>query len=343
MAVSVLFVSYDSYIVSLGTYEVLLFADCKEENSVKNDVKENGAVKTSGGKCLTHVGESEREEGELNEDSQPGSEDGSGDCVENKKTLSKCGTQSDTEIRDEQAKESCRVNIQNTDLLGDLGKDGGNRDSEVAVKKQEGDRMASGDLGGDLELSDEEESAAVMAGRGKCSGEAEKKVEPLETRTKPKNGGEVLTDAGGGESKGGGEDDLVEVEDGDDYLMYLEEILKTVHKAFYDLYDELNGEVPDLKSVIPYVRRKLLAGTSLVFSGLVPTHTPLEKSRTYLVARSMGAQVTQDLTPETTHLVAVRPGTAKVNAARRAARNVFIVTPDWLWCCAERWEKVDER
>jgi len=343
MAVSVLFLSYDSYIVCLDTSEVLSFADCKEENTVKHDVKENGAVKTSGGKCLTRVGESEREEGELNEESRTGSEDGSGDCVKNKKTLSRCGTQTDTEIRDKQTNESCRVNVQNTDLSGDLGKDGENRDGEVGVQKQEGDRMASGDLTGDLELSDEEESAALKAGHRKCSGEAEQKGEPLETRTKPKDGGEVVTDAGGGESKGGGEDDLVEVEDGDDYLMYLEEILKTVHKAFYDLYDELNGEVPDLKSVIPYVRRKLLAGTSLVFSGLVPTHTPLEKSRAYLVARSMGAQVTQDLTPETTHLVAVRPGTAKVNAARRAARNICVVTPDWLWCCAERWEKVDER
>ena len=321
----------------------MLFADCKEENSIKHDLKENGAVKTSGGKCLIHVGESEQEEGEINEENRLGSGDGCSDCVKNKKTLSRCSTQTDTEIRDKQTKESCRVNKQNTDLLADLSKDGGNRDSEVTVKKQEGDRMASGDLTGDLELSDEEEPAAIKAGHRKYSGETEQKSKALEAGTKRKDGGEEVADAGGGESKGGGEDDLVEVEDGDDYLMYLEEILKTVHKAFYDLYDELNGEVPDLKSVIPYVRRKLLAGTSLVFSGLVPTHTPLEKSRAYLVARSMGAQVTQDLTPETTHLVAVRPGTAKVNAARRAARNTFIVTPDWLWCCAERWEKVDER
>jgi RNA polymerase II subunit A-like phosphatase len=332
MAISMLFVLYDSCIVIRDTYEVLLFADYKEENAVKHDVKENGAVK-----CVTRVGESEREEGELTDDSRLGSGDGSSGCVNGKKTLSRCGTQTDTEIRDEQMKDSCGVNVQNTDLLEDLGKDGGVRDSEVTVKKQEGDRTASGDLTGDLELSDEEESAAVKAGHRKRSGEAEQKGEPLETSTKPKGGREVVTDTGGGE------DDLVEVEDGDDYLMYLEEILKTVHKAFYDLYDELNGEVPDLKSVIPYVRRKLLAGTSLVFSGLVPTHTPLEKSRAYLVARSMGAQVTQDFTPETTHLVALRPGTAKVNAARRAARNICIVTPDWLWCCAERWEKVDER
>ena len=61
----------------------------------------------------------------------------------------------------------------------------------------------------------------------------------------------------------------------------------------------------------------------------------------------------------TTHLVAARLGTAKVNDARRQP-NVSIVTPDWLWACAERycysisafhhlisfpfrWERVEER
>jgi RNA polymerase II subunit A-like phosphatase len=35
------------------------------------------------------------------------------------------------------------------------------------------------------------------------------------------------------------EDDLIEVEDNDDYLMYLEDILKTIHKAYYELYDQV--------------------------------------------------------------------------------------------------------
>lgn len=50
----------------------------------------------------------------------------------------------------------------------------------------------------------------------------------------------------------------------------------------------------------------------------------------------------QDLKEDTTHLVAIKPGTAKVNAARRTWQ-VKIVNPDWLWTCAERWECVDER
>lgn len=67
-------------------------------------------------------------------------------------------------------------------------------------------------------------------------------------------------------------------------------------------------QIPDLKVVIPEVKGKVLEGTSLVFSGLVPTHQRLETSRAYLVARSLGAEVTQDFTDNTTHLVAVRSG-----------------------------------
>lgn len=139
------------------------------------------------------------------------------------------------------------------------------------------------------------------------------------------------------------EEDLIEIEDPDDYLLYLEDILKRIHRTFYERYDRMeSGAVPDLKKVIPEVRSQVLKGTKLVFSGLVPTHIKLEQSKAYQVARSLGAEVTQDLEDDTTHLVAVRPGTAKVNAGRRK-KNLKIVTPDWLWSCAECWEHVEER
>ncbi|CAK1552974.1 unnamed protein product [Leptosia nina] len=142
-------------------------------------------------------------------------------------------------------------------------------------------------------------------------------------------------------------DGQIEIEDPDDYLIYLEDILLRIHRHFYDTYEKMgNKQIPDLKFIIPEVKSKVLANTSLVFSGLVPTHQKLETSRAYLVARSLGAEVTQDLTEKTTHLVAVRSGTAKVNASRRMGEGkakVHVVTPEWLWACAERWERVDER
>lgn len=130
--------------------------------------------------------------------------------------------------------------------------------------------------------------------------------------------------------------DMIEVEDSDDYLIYLEDILKKIHEKFYEEYDSMeSGEIPDLKKVIPKVRGLVLKNFKLVFSGLVPTRTKLEHSKAYQVARSLGALVTQDLEDDTTHLVAVRPGTVKVNAGKKK-KNLKIVTPDWLWSCAER-------
>ena len=84
------------------------------------------------------------------------------------------------------------------------------------------------------------------------------------------------------------EDDLIKIEDNDDYLLHLEEILKNIHKAYYDLFDQMTSEQPknssnnpddkspDLKNVIPYVKRKVLQGKcNIVFSGVVPTHISL--------------------------------------------------------------------
>lgn len=45
---------------------------------------------------------------------------------------------------------------------------------------------------------------------------------------------------------------LYEVEDPDDYINYLEDILKQIHRSYYQLYDEMeSGKIPDLKTVIP--------------------------------------------------------------------------------------------
>lgn len=101
-------------------------------------------------------------------------------------------------------------------------------------------------------------------------------------------------------------------------------------------------QIPDLKTLVPKIRSEVLVGKTLVFSGLVPNQIKLEKSRAYLIARSLGANVTQQLTDETTHLVASTAGTFKVNAARKSPR-IKMVSPEWLWTCAERWECVEEK
>ncbi|CAG5130924.1 unnamed protein product [Candidula unifasciata] len=147
----------------------------------------------------------------------------------------------------------------------------------------------------------------------------------------------------------------IEWTDDDDYLLHLEEILKKIHKAYYELYEQCqsNGssELPDLKHIIPYVRKKTLKGANIVFTGMFPLNLSLEKSQAYIVARALGANVQNDIVPKktnngnsadaTTHLVAAKPGTGKHKTALKM-KGIHIVSPDWLWACNERWEWVPE-
>ncbi|KFM78963.1 RNA polymerase II subunit A C-terminal domain phosphatase, partial [Stegodyphus mimosarum] len=141
------------------------------------------------------------------------------------------------------------------------------------------------------------------------------------------------------------------VNNSDDYLLYLEEILVNVHKAYYDQYDKMKKEggnsIPDLKTVVPDVRRKVLKCINIVFSSVIPTNCVPETSRFWTLAESLGATVSQELILDsserrTTHVVASKLGTAKVNAAKKHS-DICIVSLSWLLCCAERWERADER
>ena len=150
-------------------------------------------------------------------------------------------------------------------------------------------------------------------------------------------------------------DEIIEWEDRDDYLLYLEEILKNVHKIFFDMYDELQQqqqksnrireeEKPNLKKIVPYAKQKVLQGVNIVFSGVVPTNMQLERSRPYAIARSLGAVVQTDVVLQgdtrTTHVVAARLGTVKVKEAlkRKGTCRPIVASPFGLkyMCCMLR-------
>ena len=105
-----------------------------------------------------------------------------------------------------------------------------------------------------------------------------------------------------------------EIEDTDDYLLYLADILKNIHSKFYSLYDDYktdpeNKSMPDVKEVASEMKRKVFQGCRIVFSGVVPRNSPVNKSRPYLMAKEFGAIVQQDIVAEpenerTTHVVA---------------------------------------
>ena len=170
---------------------------------------------------------------------------------------------------------------------------------------------------------------------------------------------DLLKDSG--EEVAGMKENIVETQkeidwdDTDDYLLHLEEILTRIHTAFYDMYEQSqkNGstELPDLKSIVPYVRKKVLKGAHIVFSGMVPLNMPIEKSRAYIVASALGATIQTDIVVSktksgkdpsaTTHLVAAKAGTGKYKSALKV-KGLHIVSGEWLWACSERWEWVEE-
>lgn len=148
--------------------------------------------------------------------------------------------------------------------------------------------------------------------------------------------------------------------DDDDYLLYLQDILRTVHKKFYEDLDEKrryleegdNFKLPDLKEIIPLVKKTVLAKVNAVFSGVIPTNCPLESNKAYILAKAFGAKVSKDIIDDgferTTHLIASKPGTAKVLQVQKLNRRckdrpkIWIVTPQWLYESAERWSISEE-
>jgi hypothetical protein len=96
-------------------------------------------------------------------------------------------------------------------------------------------------------------------------------------------------------------------EDTDDYLGYLERILRKVHDEYYRIYEERlktrnippeeinEADLPDVKKVLPMIKSKILENCVITFSGVIPTGFDLKKQRCYLMATSLGAKVNENL------------------------------------------------
>lgn len=155
------------------------------------------------------------------------------------------------------------------------------------------------------------------------------------------------------------------LEDNDRELIYLEERLERVHRYFFDEYDKkcsralggrvaaLRGErlpskkdvdlrhVPDIQDIMPLLKRQVLGGVVVVFSGVLPLGTDTQNADISLWAKSFGVVVSHKINIRTTHLVAGRNRTAKVREATRYP-NVKIVTTQWLLDSLTQWRHMDE-
>ncbi|KAI9822129.1 MAG: Carboxy-terminal domain (CTD) phosphatase [Thelocarpon impressellum] len=176
--------------------------------------------------------------------------------------------------------------------------------------------------------------------------------------------------------------------DGDTELQHLERSLREVHRAFFEEYDrklakapggriaELRGDrnakkappapeanadleaVPDVKTILPLMKLRVLEGVVLVLSGVVPLGADIQRyarriystsSRADLLfssdiatwATSFGARISLHINKHTTHVVAARNRTAKVRQAARIER-IKIVNTQWLLDSISQWKRLDE-
>jgi RNA polymerase II subunit A-like phosphatase len=159
----------------------------------------------------------------------------------------------------------------------------------------------------------------------------------------------------------------------DEELIHLESSLTAVHSAFFAEYDRkrlggkggrvaaLTGKrkaplphadddagtpvdlmfVPDVKKVMPAMKARVLSGVTIVFSGVLPLGTDIQNADISTWAKSFGATITDKVTREVTHVIAARPGTAKVKQAVK--RGVKVVGTPWLIGSMQQWRRLDER
>ena len=98
---------------------------------------------------------------------------------------------------------------------------------------------------------------------------------------------------------------------------------------------------PDARLAAALVRRRVLSGCVIVFSAVIPIGDKPEASRYWMMAETFGARCEYSISNSTTHLVAVRDGTAKV-AAASAQDRVAVVQLSWLVQSCARYERVNE-
>ncbi len=155
--------------------------------------------------------------------------------------------------------------------------------------------------------------------------------------------------------------------DDDRELQYLEQALRKVHTQYYDIcpreLTDLQGGrvaqlrvaqtnrqslpasrdmamVPDIKVLLPQVKRTVLAGVVIVFSGVVPLGADIQISEPALQAKAYGARVEERVSRKITHVVAAKPRTAKTKQAELRGKKV--VNPRWLYDSITRWRKQEE-
>ncbi|KAJ2550355.1 CTD phosphatase Fcp1 [Coemansia sp. RSA 1933] len=142
--------------------------------------------------------------------------------------------------------------------------------------------------------------------------------------------------------------------DNDRELITIQDVLVQLHKEYYATLDP-NHELPppDVARILSMKKGAVLNGANLAFTGVFlinPGSPPPQRTDLWIWAQNFGARCELETSDHTTHVIAGKPGTEKVHAARRLSSKAkarggsspIIVKKEWLLHSIYRWEWLDE-
>jgi len=119
-------------------------------------------------------------------------------------------------------------------------------------------------------------------------------------------------------------------------------VLNTVHTLYFNPKNQSpSPHNLDVRILLGLVRKTVLLGVRIVFSGLFPMRNVPHQQEVWKLAESFGAKCFTSLDNSITHLVARIPKTDKVNTAT-TMNGVNVVHETWLYECMVHFRRVKE-
>uniref|UniRef100_A0A0D9WG44 protein-serine/threonine phosphatase n=1 Tax=Leersia perrieri TaxID=77586 RepID=A0A0D9WG44_9ORYZ len=126
----------------------------------------------------------------------------------------------------------------------------------------------------------------------------------------------------------------------DGALATILDVLRRIHRIFFDSAVQNPLSSRDVRQVIKRVRREVLEGCKLVFTRVFPLHHRPQDQMLWKMAEQLGAVCCTDVDYTVTHVIALDLGTEKARWAVR--NNKFLVHPRWIEAANFRWHRQQE-
>lgn len=117
-------------------------------------------------------------------------------------------------------------------------------------------------------------------------------------------------------------------------------VLQRIHSLFFDPERGDNIMERDVRQVLKTVRKEILEGCKIVFTGVIPIQCQPENNYYWKLAEQLGATFSTEVDESVTHVVSMNDKTEKSRQAVREEK--FLVHPRWIEAANYLWRKPPE-